>query len=152
MAFLWLINGGDPNYLLSGMILQVSMVFIGFNLGILGDNLPINTHEIFWAYIRISNRGTLVGVHPTIPWFISPRLVVLYRGGKLLPTQLFRDYFHKPWNKDPFLTNQDSMESKRVFFVAHMTSHLKMDNWKLGDSKWPFYPLVGGHLTLERVT
>ena len=23
MAFLWLINGGDPNYLLSGMILQV---------------------------------------------------------------------------------------------------------------------------------
>ena len=23
MAFLWLINGGDPNYLLSGMILQL---------------------------------------------------------------------------------------------------------------------------------
>ncbi len=23
MAFLWLINGGDPNYLLTGMILQV---------------------------------------------------------------------------------------------------------------------------------
>ena len=23
MAFLWLINGGDPNYLLSGVILQV---------------------------------------------------------------------------------------------------------------------------------
>ena len=23
MAFLWLINGGDPKYLLSGMILQV---------------------------------------------------------------------------------------------------------------------------------
>ena len=23
MAFSWLINGGDPNYLLSGMILQV---------------------------------------------------------------------------------------------------------------------------------
>ena len=22
----------------------------------------------------------------------------------------------------------------------------------LGDSKWPFYPLVGGHLTLEKVT
>ena len=25
-------------------------------------------------------------------------------------------------------------------------------NWRPGDSKWPFHPLVGGHLTLERVT
>ena len=25
MAFVWLINGGDPNYLLAGMILQVLM-------------------------------------------------------------------------------------------------------------------------------
>ena len=24
--------------------------------------------------------------------------------------------------------------------------------WLPGDSKWPFYPLVGGHLTFERVT
>ena len=41
---------------------RVPMVFIVFGLGILGDNLPINTH-----YIGISHRGTLVGVHPTIP-------------------------------------------------------------------------------------
>ena len=26
MAFSWLINGGDPTYLLTGMILQVSLV------------------------------------------------------------------------------------------------------------------------------
>ena len=28
MAFLWLINGGDPNYLLIGMILQVATYHI----------------------------------------------------------------------------------------------------------------------------
>ncbi len=37
------------------------------SLGILGDNLPINTHNKR-PYIGISHRGTLVGVHPTIPW------------------------------------------------------------------------------------
>ncbi len=48
---------------------SVPMVFIGAHLGILGDNLPINTH-----YIGISHRGTLgPGVHPTIPWHGSPR-------------------------------------------------------------------------------
>ena len=26
MAFLWLVNGGDPNYLLTGMILQVEPI------------------------------------------------------------------------------------------------------------------------------
>ena len=40
-----------------------TMVFIMFNLGILGDNLPIKTHEpqgLIYAYIGISHRGTLV--------------------------------------------------------------------------------------------
>ena len=46
-----------------------------FNLGILGDDLPINTQYI--GLIGISNRGMLVGVHATIPWYVqkvSPQL------------------------------------------------------------------------------
>ena len=44
---------------------RVPMVFIVFNLGILGDE---NTHKypLYRAYIGISHGGTLVGVHPTI--------------------------------------------------------------------------------------
>ena len=36
------------------------------SLGILGDNLPINTHYI-GLISGFSHRGTLVRVHPTIP-------------------------------------------------------------------------------------
>ena len=36
MAFLWLINGGDPNYLLTGMILQV-----GFLISRCGVVIPL---------------------------------------------------------------------------------------------------------------
>ena len=38
MAFLWLINGGDPNHLLSGMLLQVRNLELNpfFATGILG--------------------------------------------------------------------------------------------------------------------
>ena len=42
------------------------------SLGILGDNLPINTH-CFGRFLGISHRGTLVGVHPTIPWKMPSR-------------------------------------------------------------------------------
>ena len=40
---------------------------------ILEGFLEIITHKypLYRAYIGISNRGTLVGVHPTIPWMIS---------------------------------------------------------------------------------
>ena len=32
-------------------------------------------------------------------------------------------------------------------------TNIAPENWCLpGDSKWPFYPLVGGHLTFKRVT
>ena len=43
MAFPWLINGGDPNHLLSGMILQACL-FVGsvlmFFLSLMRDNPP----------------------------------------------------------------------------------------------------------------
>ena len=37
------------------------------SLGILGDKYPL-----YRAYIGISHRSTLVGVHPTIPWYNPP--------------------------------------------------------------------------------
>ncbi len=48
---------------------SVPMVFIVFSRDS-GGFLPIHTHYIgiYRAYIGISHRGTLVGVHPTIPW------------------------------------------------------------------------------------
>ena len=39
------------------------------------------------------------------------------------PTQLYGDYFISHDIRIPFLTNQDSMESRRVFFVAHLEDH-----------------------------
>ena len=45
---------------------RVPMVFVVLSLEILGDYDPINTHYIGLIY-GISHRGTLVGVHPTIP-------------------------------------------------------------------------------------
>ena len=47
---------------------SVPMVFIVFSRDS-GGFLPIHTHYIgiYRAYIGISHRGTLVGVHPTIP-------------------------------------------------------------------------------------
>ena len=41
-------------------------VFIVFSLGILGDE-KTNKYPLYRAYIGISHKGTLVGVHPTIP-------------------------------------------------------------------------------------
>ena len=42
------------------------------------------------------------------------------------------------------------------FLASFKTEHFKkLKTWNLyfpGDSKWPFYPLVGGHLTSKRVT
>ena len=38
-------------------------------LGILGDYNPYI--PLYRAYFGVSHRGTLVGVHPTIPWFVG---------------------------------------------------------------------------------
>ena len=53
----------------NGVYLTVYPWYLLCSLGILGDNLPINTHYIYIyrPYIGISHRGTLVGVHPTMP-------------------------------------------------------------------------------------
>ncbi len=45
------------------------------SLGILGDYDPSipTIYGLYRAYTGISHRGTLVGVHPTIPWHLAPR-------------------------------------------------------------------------------
>ena len=48
MAFPWLINGGDPNYLLSGMILQVREVSSKMAL-ISGKDYYNKIAQIFWG-------------------------------------------------------------------------------------------------------
>ena len=40
--------------------------------------------------------------------------------GMTFPTQLYGDYFISHEIRIPSLTIQDSMESRRVFFVAHL--------------------------------
>ena len=40
MAFLWLINGGDPNHLLTGMILQVGKMVVPLGWGPLAISPP----------------------------------------------------------------------------------------------------------------
>ena len=50
MGFLWLINGGDPNYLLTGMILQVG----GWGMGVCLKSL--------------GTRGLGLGVCRTCKW------------------------------------------------------------------------------------
>ena len=52
---------------------SVPMVFIGVFYGFLG----IMTHKypLYRAYIGISHRGTLVGVHPTITWNLLNTLI-----------------------------------------------------------------------------
>ena len=58
-------DGCTPN-------VRVLMVFSWCStLGFLGMKKPINTHFCYRAYIGISHRGTLVGVHPTIPGNIA---------------------------------------------------------------------------------
>ena len=59
MAFLWLINGGDPNYLLIGMILQVGH--------------PIS-HKIHGVGIYLPCRFT----------FVDPEMLSLHRGLEFL--------------------------------------------------------------------
>ena len=44
---------------------SVPMVFSWCSLGILGDYN--HQYPLYRAYIGISHRGTLVGVHPTVP-------------------------------------------------------------------------------------
>ena len=53
---------------------SVPMVFIGVFYGFLG----IMTHKypLYRAYIGISNRGTVVGVHPIIPWRTADHVAV----------------------------------------------------------------------------
>ena len=74
MAFPWLINGGDPNYLLSGMILQVVSLPLGrYRMGRIfnshrhvGNSVPFVGERREWAgpcvflkrYIQ-QNRGKI---------------------------------------------------------------------------------------------
>ncbi len=46
MAFLWLIHGGDPNHLLTGMILQVYTKFLGWNH--MCDRVKLNSFYSGW--------------------------------------------------------------------------------------------------------
>ena len=50
-----------------GVPLTVYPWYLLRSLWILGLFDPINTHYIYRAYIGISHRGTLVGVHPSVP-------------------------------------------------------------------------------------
>ena len=54
MAVSWLINGGDPNYLLTGMILQV---------GILAHRTPDDEQGV---YFFTSEKGKVFRFHETI--------------------------------------------------------------------------------------
>ena len=54
MAFLWLINGGDPNHLLTGMILQVTAM----------GRLYIYLHEWLIFY------GKCIGRYTITPWMV----------------------------------------------------------------------------------
>ena len=53
-----------------GVPLKVYPWYLLCSLGVLGDYNPIYTQHR--AYIGIFDRGTLVGVHPTISWNIPP--------------------------------------------------------------------------------
>ncbi len=55
MAFLWLINGGDHNYLLSGMILQAPRMPVT-NEGLGWDSLPKK-----WFIILVVTIASWVG-------------------------------------------------------------------------------------------
>ena len=78
---------------------------------------------------KISNKNPSVGVPrvqvhgdpgPHTGWFYQkPWIFAVYEGWN--PAQLYRDY-SKPWNKDPILTNQDSMECHVWDFL--ITAHL----------------------------
>ena len=62
IAVLWLINGGDPNYLLSGMILQVEPGFGREPLSINGSYL----HVLNDGSDRINGDGINGLFHPLI--------------------------------------------------------------------------------------
>ena len=66
---------------------SVPMVFIVFSRDSWGLLSPINTHHIglIYAYIGISRRGTLVGVHPTIPLKSSWTSALISHGTTLWP-------------------------------------------------------------------
>ena len=57
MAFLWLINGGDPNYLLTGMILQVQ----GCSNHLGCKKKPVNN--------GMNYLSTGAGFHPSTVWY-----------------------------------------------------------------------------------
>ena len=72
--------------------------------------LGITTHKysLYRAYIGISHRGTLVEVHPTIPWIIPGKdlksrdfWAFLFAGSKSPARCVFRQKWWYPWDGGP---------------------------------------------------
>ena len=155
--------GGVSNLMLTCMVRQFwrdisrgALTFwVGVGcLGFIGDFTSAKYNDQT-AEVTLNCRFLVKGIPP------QKTLNCRFRNYSILncpeyPTQLCRDYFISQY-KDPIINQSVKWNVKRVcsratFFWLWSFWQKSCERNLPDDSKWPFYPLVGGHLAFKRVT